>query len=226
MFCLVAVHLERRGVSMKCFVCGSETPGEVCNQCVRTERNLFHKEWDYKEGFIMKKVESYRVDVSSYRISGTGMISNSDKGLVARLDAFNHYIGNVESVEMKPYNGKDAVMIHYKNPDTKMERFIFFVNLNAEEGLRNAVMEAKKDLEASAKASSMGMMSSAASAPVAQTPAPAPQVAAPAPAAPSPAPTPAISGDMAIKLKKLQVLLDSGILTQEEYDNERRKMGF
>ena len=106
---------------MKCFVCGSDSPGEVCNQCVRTERNLFHKEWDYKEGFIMKKVENYRVDVSTYRISGTGMISNSEKGLMARLDAFNHYVGNVISVEKKPYNGKDAVAIHYKNPETQME---------------------------------------------------------------------------------------------------------
>ena len=226
---------------MKCFVCGSEAPGEVCNQCVRTERNLFHKDWDYKEGFIMKKVENYRVDVSSYRISGTGMISNSDKGLVARLDAFNHYVGNIESVEKKPYNGKDAVMIHYKNPNTQMERFIFFVNLNAEEGLRNAVIEAKKDLEASARASSMGMLSGgtpapAAPAPTAPTPVATPQPAAPAQAptqaptpvaaAPNPAPAQAVSGDMAIKLKKLQVLLDSGILTQEEYDNEKRKMGF
>ena len=226
---------------MKCFVCGSEAPGEVCNQCVRTERNLFHKDWDYKEGFILKKVENYRVDVSSYRISGTGMISNSDKGLVARLDAFNHYVGNIESVEKKPYNGKDAVMIHYKNPNTQMERFIFFVNLNAEEGLRNAVIEAKKDLEASARASSMGMLSGgtpapAAPAPTAPTPVATPQPAAPAQAptqaptpvaaAPNPAPAQAVSGDMAIKLKKLQVLLDSGILTQEEYDNEKRKMGF
>ena len=118
---------------------------------------------------------------------------------------------------------------------------IFFVNLNAEEGLRNAVIEAKKDLEASARASSMGMLSGgtpapAAPAPTAPTPVATPQPAAPAQAptqaptpvaaAPNPAPAQAVSGDMAIKLKKLQVLLDSGILTQEEYDNEKRKMGF
>ena len=180
---------------MKCFVCGSDSPGEVCNQCVRTERNLFHKEWDYKEGFIMKKVENYRVDVSTYRISGTGMISNSEKGLMARLDAFNHYVGNVISVEKKPYNGKDAVAIHYKNPETQMERFIFFVALNAEEGLRNAVDQAKKDLGESVGGASGGG------------------------GALSP-------NDAALKLKKLDVLLESGILSQEEYNNEKRKLGY
>ena len=182
---------------MNCFVCGSDSPGEVCNQCVRTERNLFHKEWDYKEGFIMKKVENYRVDVSTYRISGTGMISNSDKGLMARLDAFNHYVGNVLSVEKKTYNGKDAVAIHYKNPVTQMERFIFLVAFNAEEGLRNAVNQAKKDLDGSIGGASGTTSGSALP-----------------------------SADTALKLKKLDVLLESGILSQEEYNNEKRKLGY
>lgn len=178
---------------MKCFVCGSDSPGEVCNQCVRTERNLFHKEWEHKEGFIKKKVENYRVDVSTYRISGSGMISNSENGLMARSDAFNHCVGNIVSVENKMFNGKEAVSIHYKNQETQMERFIFLLSFNAEEGLRNAVDQAKKDLGAS------GSAGAGAGAP---------------------------SGDAALKLKKLDVLLESGILSQEEYNNEKRKLGY
>lgn len=180
---------------MKCFVCGSDSPGEVCNQCVRTERNLFHKEWEHKEGFIKKKIENYRVDVSTYRISGTGMISNSENGLMARSDAFNHYVGNVVSVENKMFNGKEAVSIHYKNQETQMERYIFLISFNAEEGLRNVIEQAKKDLGsggASVGGASAGMP----------------------------------SADAALRLKKLDVLLESGILSQEEYNNEKRKLGY
>ncbi|MBR1691376.1 MAG: hypothetical protein IJ711_01225 [Lachnospiraceae bacterium] len=191
---------------MKCFVCGSETPGEVCNQCVRTERNLFHKEWDYKEGFLMRKIESYRIDVSSYRISGTGMISNSDKGLNGRVDAFNHFVGNVDLVEKSPCNGKDALMIHYKNPNTQMERYIFLLSCDAEGGVKNAIEDAKKDLRIGS-----GVMPATAAMPT--------SAAAPAPAA---AP---MSADAQLKLNKLKVLLNSGILSQEEYEREKLKLG-
>lgn len=188
---------------MKCFVCGSDTPGEVCNQCVRTERNLFHKEWQHKEGFIMKKVDSYRIDVTTYRITGEGMISNSDKGLNGRLDSFNHFVGNVVDVQRLPYNGKDAVVIHYKNPNTQMERFIFFLSFDAEAGLKNAIDTAKRGLP-----SSKPIVQSAMSAPVSAS-----------------APAPAPSADVSGKLAKLNVLLKSGILTQEEYENEKAKLG-
>jgi len=157
---------------------------------------LFHKEWDYKEGFLVKKVEAYRVDVTSYRISGTGMICSSDKGLNGRVDGFNHYVGNVVSVEKKPCNGKDAVMIHYKNANTQMERFIFLLSFDAEGGLRNAVDSAKKDLGSGG----------------------GPATAARATAA-------GASPDAVNKLNKLQVLLNSGILSQEEFEKEKAKLG-
>lgn len=192
---------------MKCFVCGNETPGEVCNQCVRTERNLFHREWQHKEGFLMKKVDSYRIDVTSYRITGEGMISNSDKGLNGRVDAFNHYVGNVLSVDKRPFNGKDAVVIHYKNPVTQMERYIFFLSFDAEVGLRNAIESAKKDLAGAAG--------------VAQS-----MAAASRPAAPTPSPVSGgVNPDASGRLAKLNVLLNSGILSKEEYEKEKIKLG-
>ena len=178
----------------------------------------------------MKKVESYRVDVSSYRISGVGMISNSEKGLVARLDAFNHFIGNVDLVEKRPYNGKDAVMIHYKNPNTQMERFIFFVNFNAADGLKNAVEEANKDLTASGVNPMGGMMDNF----IISTPTTSSSVSTSAASSEqtassvrnsTPAEAAAPSADVQLKLRKLQILLDSGILSQEEYEKEKGKIG-
>lgn len=173
---------------MKCFVCGNDTPGEVCNQCVRTEKSIFHKEWDYKEGFIVKKVESYKLDVTSYRITGTGMVSNSDKGLNGRVDTFNHYIGNVDFVQKGQCNGKDALVIHYKNQNTQMERYIHFQGFTDDETVKNAINAAKA--EASSGAGAGG----------------------------------GVSADVEGKLRKLQVLLESGILTADEYEKEKAKV--
>ena len=39
---------------MKCLICGGESAGEVCNQCIRLEKIIFQKEWSFKAGFIGK----------------------------------------------------------------------------------------------------------------------------------------------------------------------------
>ncbi len=40
---------------MKCLICGSESANEVCNKCIRLEKILYQKEWNFKEGMLIKK---------------------------------------------------------------------------------------------------------------------------------------------------------------------------
>lgn len=129
---------------MKCFICGMETEGEVCDRCLGTEQSVFHREWDYKEGFFKKKIDSYKVDITSCRIMGNAMICNNDSGLNGRVDAFNHYVGNVEAIQKGLCDGREAIMIRYKNPVTQMQRYIFFLGMEDETEIREAVYAAKE----------------------------------------------------------------------------------
>jgi len=223
----------------RCCVCQNETTGEVCDQCMRMERSLFHREWDYKEGFLVKKVEPNRVDVTSYRISGLAMLCSNSRGQNGVMGNFNHFLGYVESLERRPYNGKDALMIRYKNPDTKVERFIFLVNFDAEAGLRNAVENAKRELQTDigiASAMTLANMSRVAGEREEAKPAADERMTPVADETPAsversetlPAATdtkeeapPKSSLDVAAQLRKLKILFDTGILTAEEYEQEK-----
>ena len=49
---------------MQCLICGKDSAGEVCNQCIRAEQGIYAKDWTYKEGLIVKKTEDLKVVVS------------------------------------------------------------------------------------------------------------------------------------------------------------------
>ena len=106
---------------MQCLICGKDSAGEVCNQCIRAEQGIYAKDWTYKEGLIVKKTEDFRVNVTNARVNGIAVISTSPNGMNAKIDNFNHYIGCVVGVEQGSYNNKPAPMIHIKTP-AGMER--------------------------------------------------------------------------------------------------------
>ena len=84
---------------MQCLICGKDSAGEVCNQCIRAEQGIYAKDWTYKEGLIVKKTEDFRVNVTNARVNGIAVISTSSSGMNAKIDNFNHYIGCVVGVE-------------------------------------------------------------------------------------------------------------------------------
>ena len=77
---------------MQCLICGKDSAGEVCNQCIRAEQGIYAKDWTYKEGLIVKKTEDFRVNVTNARVNGIAVISTSPNGMNAKIDNFNHYI--------------------------------------------------------------------------------------------------------------------------------------
>lgn len=178
---------------MQCLICGKDSAGEVCNQCIRAEKGIYAKDWTYKEGLIVKKTEDFRVNVTNARVNGIAVISTASNGMNAKIDNFNHYIGCVVGVEQGSYNNKPAPMFHIKAP-AGMERYLIFPQMPDEGGLKAAVEKAKSE-----------KMAGGASA------------AAPAAAAADP--------NAAEKLSKLDLLKANGILTEEEYQRERAKLG-
>lgn len=225
---------------MKCLICGGESAGEVCNQCIRLEKIIFQKEWSFKAGFIGKS-EDLRVAVSNLRISGRLPMSDNPKGLNTRVDNVSHYLLNVKSVDETTYSGKKAMMVTIENPATKFVRYLYLPALDDMAGFAAAIKDAKTKAETLTDRirQQKGLAPvSGGSAPVA-TPAPSaptPTVA-PAPAAiPTPAArdedvsTVALSGmaedlsEFETKIKKLKVLRDNGILSEEEYIEEKKKL--
>lgn len=229
---------------MKCLICGGEAAGEVCNQCIRLEKVLFQKEWGFKAGLIGKS-EDLRVAVSNLRISGRMPMSNNPKGLNTRIDNVSHYLMNVKNVEETTFSGKKAAMVTIENTETKFVRYLYLPNLDDMAGFTAAVNDAKtkaaslterirqqKGLAPAqtgvASTASAGAAASAAS----FTQAPRPVTAAPLPAAEKEEnfDTVALSGmaddlsEFETKIKKLKVLRDNGILSEEEYIAEKKKL--
>lgn len=226
---------------MKCLICGGEAAGEVCNQCIRLEKVLFQKEWSFKAGLIGKS-EDLRVAVSNLRISGRLPMSNNPKGLNTRVDNVSHYLLNVKGVEETTFSGKKAAMVTIENPETKFVRYLYLPNLDDMAGFTAAVNDAKTKAASLTErirqqkglAPAQTGVASTASAGAAAS------VAAPRPAAPTPAPAPrqeeenfdtvALSGmaddlsEFETKIKKLKVLRDNGILSEEEYIAEKKKL--
>lgn len=229
---------------MKCLICGGEAAGEVCNQCIRLEKVLFQKEWGFKAGLIGKS-EDLRVAVSNLRISGRMPMSNNPKGLNTRIDNVSHYLMNVKNVEETTFSGKKAAMVTIENTDTKFVRYLYLPNLDDMAGFTAAVNDAKtkaaslterirqqKGLApAQTGVSSTASVGAAASA-ASYTQAPRPVTVAPMPAAEKEEnfDTVALSGmaddlsEFETKIKKLKVLRDNGILSEEEYIAEKKKL--
>lgn len=223
---------------MKCLICGGESAGEVCNQCIRLEKIIFQKEWSFKAGFIGKS-EDLRVAVSNLRISGRLPMSDNPKGLNTRVDNVSHYLLNVKSVDETTYSGKKAMMVTIENPATKFVRYLYLPALDDMAGFATAIKDAKTKAETLTDRirQQKGLAPvGGGSAPVA-TPAPSAPTVAPAPAAiPTPAArdedvsTVALSGmaedlsEFETKIKKLKVLRDNGILSEEEYIEEKKKL--
>ena len=88
---------------MKCLICGSESANEVCNKCIRLEKILYQKEWNFKEGMLIKKTEAFRIAISNLRISGRAAICDNPKGLNARIDNISYYLLNVKECSQVTY---------------------------------------------------------------------------------------------------------------------------
>ena len=138
-------------------------------------------------------------------------------------------------------------MVTIENPDTKFTRFLYLPGLDDMAGFSASINEAKekaasltdrirqqKGLAPASAPAAAPVASSAAAAAVqrAAAPAPTPVVAAPTPtpAAEENFDTVALSGmaddlsEFETKIKKLKVLRDNGILSEEEYETEKKKL--
>ena len=254
---------------MKCLICGGESAGDVCNKCIRLEKIIYQKEWSYKEGLLLKKVEDLRIAISNLRISGRVSISDNPKGLNARIDNVSHYLLNVKECTQTEFQNKRTLMIVIENSQTGFTRYLFLPGFEFGDQLVDAIFDAKQKasslterirhgsgsvaVDAAPLGSDIGFGSvgdmniinmdeeePVAAPKPAPTPAPA-SVATPTPApAPMPAPMPApepvsydtvalssIAEDISefeTKIKKLKVLRDNGILSEEEYQAEKKKL--
>lgn len=227
---------------MKCLICGSESSGEVCNKCIRLEKILYQKEWSVKEGMLLKKSEDYRVVVSNLRISGRLTISDNPKGMNSRIDNVSHYLLNVKECSQVTYSGKKTLMVTLEGTgEAKYTRYLFMPGFEEGDQFINAIFDAKNKAAslaerirqsngmASASASAASAVSESASVPRPAPAAPKP-AAAPAPAASLPTDTVALAGiaedisEFETKIKKLKVLRDNGILSDDEYEAEKKKL--
>lgn len=248
---------------MKCLICTGEAAGEVCDKCIRLEKILYQKEWQYREGILRMKQEGLRIAISNLRISGRVAISDNNKGLNARLDNISHFLMNVKECTSVTYQGKKTLMITIENntgQNTKYTRFCFLPGFEDSDALVNAIFEAKKkaasltdrirmnsgvttmastsntdlnvvnmdDMEkarSAVSASSHTATSQPSSAAHVQH-TPQPQ-AKPAPTSFDTVALADIAEDISefeTKIKKLKVLRDNGILSEEEYLEEKKKL--
>lgn len=239
---------------MKCLICGSESSNEVCNKCIRLEKILYQKEWSFKEGMLLKKTEDFRVAVSNLRISGRLVIGDNPKGMNTRIDNVSHYLMNVKECSQVTYQGKKTLMVTLEGTgENKYTRYLFMPGFEEGDQFVNAIFDSKNKAASLTErirqsngiaSSPVAVTPTAASSDFKVT---APTASsAPAPAAPRPtaAPAPAASSSSAInttdtvalagiaedisefetKIKKLKVLRDNGILSDEEYEAEKKKL--
>lgn len=230
---------------MKCLICGSESANEVCNKCIRLEKILYQKEWTFKEGMLIKKTEAFRIAISNLRISGRAAICDNPKGLNARIDNISYYLLNVKECSQVTYQGKKTLMISLEGTgENHYNRYIFLPGFEEGDQLVNAIFDAKT--KAASLTERIRQNNGIASRPVEVTPTvaspdfhvnqPTPAPAPVASAAPAPAPaatstdTVALAGiaedisEFETKIKKLKVLRDNGILSDEEYEAEKKKL--
>ena len=234
---------------MKCLICGSDSSSEVCNKCIRLEKIIYQKEWVSKEGGLIKKSEDFRVAISNLRISGRVSIADNPKGTNARLDNFSHYLMNVRECSQVTYGGKKTLMVTIEHKgEGAYTRYCFLPGFDEGDQFVNAIFDAKTKAASLTERirQSSGMSSTPvevtqtvassdfrlnAAAQAAAAPAPTPAAApAPKPAAPTSSDTVALAGiasdisEFETKIKKLKVLRDNGILSEEEYEAEKKKL--
>ena len=230
---------------MKCLICGSESANEVCNKCIRLEKILYQKEWNFKEGMLIKKTEAFRIAISNLRISGRAAICDNPKGLNARIDYISYYLLNVKECSQVTYQGKKTLMVSLEGTgENRYNRYIFLPGFEEGDQLVNAIFDAKT--KAASLTERMRQNNGFASRPVevrrtdasselrVNQPTPAPVPAAAPASAPAPAATSTdtvalacIAEDISefeTKIKKLKVLRDNGILSDEEYEAEKKKL--
>lgn len=232
---------------MKCLICGSESANEVCNKCIRLEKILYQKEWNFKEGMLIKKTEAFRIAISNLRISGRAAICDNPKGLNARIDNISYYLLNVKECSQVTYQGKKTLMVSLEGTgENRYNRYIFLPGFEEGDQLVNAIFDAKT--KAASLTERIRQNNGIASRPVEVTPTvassdfrvnqptPAPVPAVAPASAPAPAPvatstdTVALAGiaedisEFETKIKKLKVLRDNGILSDEEYEAEKKKL--
>lgn len=230
---------------MKCLICGSESANEVCNKCIRLEKILYQKEWNFKEGMLIKKTEAFRIAISNLRISGRAAICDNPKGLNARIDNISYYLLNVKECSQVTYQGKKTLMVSLEGTgENRYNRYIFLPGFEEGDQLVNAIFDAKT--KAASLTERIRQNNGIASRPVEVTPTvassdfrvnqPSPVPAAAPASAPAPAPvatstdTVALAGiaedisEFETKIKKLKVLRDNGILSDEEYEAEKKKL--
>jgi len=233
---------------MKCLICGSDSSSEVCNKCIRLEKIIYQKEWVSKEGGLIKKSEDFRVAISNLRISGRVSIADNPKGTNARLDNFSHYLMNVRECSQVTYGGKKTLMVTIEHKgEGAYTRYCFLPGFDEGDQFVNAIFDAKTKaaslterirqssgmsstpVEVTQTVASSDFRLNAAAQAAAAAPAPTP-VAAPKPAAPASSDTVALAGiasdisEFETKIKKLKVLRDNGILSEEEYEAEKKKL--
>ena len=239
---------------MKCLICGGESSGEVCSKCIRLEKIMYQKEWEYKEGMLIKKIEKLRIAISNLRISGRVYMSDNEKGLNGRIDNISHYLLNIKACETVTYQNKPSYRITIKNDATGFTRYLFLLGFEEENALAKSLEEAKEKAQRLTESIQQKgtVFKDAAAAGTATddidvveikaTPTPA-SIATPKPVAPTPAPAPkpaaaesvgydtvALSNiadditEFETKIKKLKVLRDNGILSPEEYEAEKKKL--
>lgn len=229
---------------MKCLICGSESANEVCNKCIRLEKILYQKEWNFKEGMLIKKTEAFRIAISNLRISGRAAICDNPKGLNARIDNISYYLLNVKECSQVTYQGKKTLMVSLEGTgENRYNRYIFLPGFEEGDQLVNAIFDAKT--KAASLTERIRQNNGIASRPVEVTPTVASSdfrvnqpTPAPVPAAPASAPAPAATStdtvalagiaedisEFETKIKKLKVLRDNGILSDEEYEAEKKKL--
>ncbi len=236
---------------MKCLICGSEATSEVCNKCIRLEKIVYQKEWASKEGMLIKKSEDFRIAISNLRISGRVSICDNPKGNNARIDNISHYLMNVKECSQVTYQGKKTLMVTIEGTgDNRYSRYCFLPGFEEGDQFVNAIFDAKT--KAASLTERIRQNNGLANSHVEVTPTVAssdfrvntPAAAVPKPAAPAPAPAPAprpaaqpsssdtvalagIAEDISefeTKIKKLKVLRDNGILSDEEYETEKKKL--
>ena len=232
---------------MQCLIFGTESANEVCNKCIRLEKILYQKEWNFKEGMLIKKTEAFRIAISNLRISGRAAICDNPKGLNARIDNISYYLLNVKECSQVTYQGKKTLMVSLEGTgENRYNRYIFLPGFEEGDQLVNAIFDAKT--KAASLTERIRQNNGIASRPVEVTPTvassdfsvnqptPAPVPAAAPASAPAPAPvatstdTVALAGiaedisEFETKIKKLKVLRDNGILSDEEYEAEKKKL--
>lgn len=230
---------------MKCLICGSEATGEICHKCGAVEKILYQKDWIHVEGKVIRKSENFRIAVSNLRLSGRAIVSDNPKGLNARVDNLSHYLLNVKECSQAIYQGKKTLMLSIEGiGENKYTRFCFLAGFDAGDQLANALFEAKRKVPALADQILSGTsgavsgydygMSARKSV---EQPRPAEQSEPVRSASPLPKNFDPFSSDtialasvaedisvFETKIKKLKVLRDNGILSDAEYEEEKKKL--